>query len=79
MANLSGTDGSKLAPEGSTTQTDADSRMTQPAKDRKAAPPPGSVKPGAIDDVSISLRQAYESTLHEDIPDALMDLLRKLD
>lgn len=33
----------------------------------------------AIDAVSISLRQAYESTLHEEIPDSFLDLLRKLD
>lgn len=32
----------------------------------------------SIDAVSVSLRQAYESTLHEEIPDAFMDLLRKL-
>lgn len=33
----------------------------------------------AVDAVSASLRQAYESTLEEVIPDSLMDLLRKLD
>lgn len=32
-----------------------------------------------VDAVSISLRRAYESTLHEEIPDAFLDLLRKLD
>lgn len=31
------------------------------------------------DNLSQSLRQAYESTLKEEIPDMLMDLLRKLD
>lgn len=31
------------------------------------------------DAVSASLRRAYESTLDEAIPDALLDLLRKLD
>jgi hypothetical protein len=34
---------------------------------------------GTIDHVAASLRQAYRSTLDEDVPDALMDLLRKLD
>lgn len=32
-----------------------------------------------IDDLSTSLRQAYQSTLEESIPDSIMDLLRKLD
>jgi Anti-sigma factor NepR len=32
-----------------------------------------------IDDLSSSLRQAYQSTLEESIPDSIMDLLRKLD
>lgn len=33
----------------------------------------------SIDAVSASLRHAYETTLEEEIPDSLMDLLRKLD
>jgi Anti-sigma factor NepR len=33
----------------------------------------------SAEQVAISLRQAYQSTLDEAIPDALMDLLRKLD
>jgi hypothetical protein len=32
-----------------------------------------------IDQVAQSLKQAYQSTLDEAIPDTLMDLLRKLD
>ena len=31
-----------------------------------------------LDAVSVSLRQAYESTLQEQIPDSFMDLLNKL-
>lgn len=33
----------------------------------------------SVDHLSQSLRQAYESTLNEAIPDVLSDLLRKLD
>lgn len=53
---------------------------------KTATPDAGSSRPvaarrssGGIDHVSASLRQAYRSTLDEDVPEALMDLLRKLD
>ena len=32
----------------------------------------------SADHVSASLRQAYQSTLDEEVPDEIMDLLRKL-
>ena len=40
---------------------------------------PKPAKRGSMDDVSISLRQAYQSTLEEQVPDSIMDLLRQLD
>jgi hypothetical protein len=39
--------------------------------------PPKSATP--LDAVSAALRQAYESTVDEAIPDSFMDLLNKLD
>lgn len=39
--------------------------------------PPKSATP--LDAVSSALRQAYESTVDEAIPDSFMDLLNKLD
>lgn len=38
-----------------------------------------STKGPSLDQLATSLRHAYESTLEEDIPDSIMDLLRKLD
>ena len=54
-----------------------DSRNPAPAH---SAPATATRRPaGTIDHVSASLRQAYRSTLDEDVPEALMDLLRRLD
>ena len=36
-------------------------------------------KARALDNLSTSLRHAYESTLEEQVPDPIMDLLRQLD
>lgn len=40
------------------------------------SPPPRA--PHQLDAVSASLRQAYSATVAEDVPDALLDLLNKL-
>ena len=70
MTNLSGNKGLKSAKPRSGTSTKPQ------ARDRARPPARAS---GAIDNVSASLRQAYQSTLEEDVPDSIMDLLRKLD
>ena len=56
-------------------------KSTNPASGA-ASPTPGRGtrrSSGTIDHVAASLRQAYRSTLDEDVPESLMDLLRKLD
>ena len=45
--------------------------------------PGETAKPAAaktqLDHIALSLQRAYQSTLDEQVPDALLDLLRKLD
>lgn len=36
------------------------------------------VKKGQLDNVAVSLRRAYDDAVNEAVPDAMMDLLRRL-
>ena len=74
MAQLAGKkDDDPAAPHGAipgNSESSAD-HASRGGKTVKSATP--------LDAVSVSLRQAYESTLQEAIPDSFMDLLNKLD
>jgi len=54
------------------------SRHPEPGAEAPA-PRPRKVEKQSTDAVSVSLRKAYDSAVEEEIPEALMDLLRKLD
>jgi hypothetical protein len=65
-----------------TTQAGKNSKTKRaaPAADASASAPLTSNSPeSGLDSVSASLRQAYQTTLDEAIPDEMLDLLRKLD
>ena len=74
MAQLAGTnDDDPATPHGASkdnSELSADHPSRAGKKTKSATP---------LDAVSVSLRQAYESTLQEAIPDSFMDLLNKLD
>lgn len=74
MAQLAGTDDDDpAAPPGAKKGNDklTVDHASRAGKAAKSATP--------LDDVSASLRHAYESTLQEAIPESFMDLLNKLD
>lgn len=78
MAQLAGSDDEGHADE--TMKSQSNPISPQPMEKQAVHGKTGKDSPAsAIDAVSISLRQAYESTLHEEIPDSFLDLLRKLD
>lgn len=74
MAQLAG-----KSDQGEAGATQQGSSKVMPSKSAPASRTGNAASGKAADAVSASLRQAYESTLDEAIPDSLMDLLRKLD
>ncbi|MES2288216.1 MAG: NepR family anti-sigma factor [Pseudomonadota bacterium] len=57
--------------------------VERPAKDRGKQPKTDAPAPGSSAsspaDVGAALRKAFQSAVEEDVPDELLDLLRRLD